>query len=287
MGPSAPSVVNFSIERSGDQGATWGILATVEADVSTYTDTSVLDGQSYAYRVLALTTSQTVLYQGEAAVAVPLIAPSGLTDTVSGGSILLQWVNGSQTATGNTVERSDDGGVTWSTLASVGPAVTQFTDTTAPDGGDYLYQVAATAAGTPPSPSTTAQASIRLRPHRSDGDDRIHGRATRLDRPQRLRHRIAVERSPDGVTWSDLATVDASATNYTDTTAADGSGYQYRVQAVKGSLTSDFTAASVSIPLAAPSDLTAVVGSTSVQLTWVDHSVTATGYAVQRRLTAA
>ena len=65
--------------------------------------------------------------------------------------------------------------------------------------------------------------------------------------------------------------------------------YYYRVSAINAAGDSAFSnEASVSTPLAKPTSATATaVSSSQIDLTWVDNSVSETGYRIERKRTAA
>jgi ELWxxDGT repeat protein len=101
---------------------------------------------------------------------------------------------------------------------------------------------------------------------------------------------FVIERSPDGTTFSPVATLtDPSATTYTDDGLTASTPYYYRVYATTaGSNTPPSNLASATtqplIPLA-PTNLTAgpVDGSaTSIRLAWVDHSGNESGFRIER-----
>jgi FtsP/CotA-like multicopper oxidase with cupredoxin domain len=87
-----------------------------------------------------------------------------------------------------------------------------------------------------------------------------------------------------------IATTVTPLASYSDTTAPDGSTVNYQVIAYLGAAQSaPSNIATVVLPLAAPSALVATlpaVAPGSVTLTWVNNSVTATGFTVQRSTNA-
>jgi fibronectin type 3 domain-containing protein len=101
-------------------------------------------------------------------------APSNLTGTViSGNEVDITWTDNSNNETGFVIDRSTDGGNTYSQIATVGANVTIYHDTSLSPGQTVFYKVAATnAAGTsafttpfqatvaiPPAPPTNLQAT--------------------------------------------------------------------------------------------------------------------------------
>lgn len=96
-----------------------------------------------------------------------------------------------------------------------------------------------------------------------------------------------VERSPDGVTWTQIGgNLPANTTSYTDNTVAPATLYYYRVYAYISSLNSYSNVASVTTPnvtLNAPTSLVATaVSATRINLTWTDNDINEAGYKVER-----
>src|SRR5206468_4056693 len=94
------------------------------------------------------------------------------------------------------------------------------------------------------------------------------------------------ERSTGGG-WTQIGTVGANVTTYSDTTAAANTTYFYRVRAYAGSVNSAYSnQASTTTPApAAPGGLAATVASASqVNLSWADNAANETGFTVQRSL---
>lgn len=90
-------------------------------------------------------------------------------------------------------------------------------------------------------------------------------------------------------TFTDIATVGANATSYSDTTVAPNTGYDYRVRAAIGTLlsnpsnTASVTTPPAATPPAAPTALNAAaVSSTQVNLSWTDNANNETAYHVER-----
>ena len=99
-----------------------------------------------------------------------------------------------------------------------------------------------------------------------------------------------VERSPDGLTFSELVVLPADATTFSDTPLAPATTYWYRVQAFSGAGASAFTdpVSATTLPPPpppplAPTDLVATAASdTQINLTWTDNATDETGLRVER-----
>src|SRR5262249_56543835 len=87
-----------------------------------------------------------------------------------------------------------------------------------------------------------------------------------------------VERSTDGATFTQIATLGANATAYSDTGLTANTTYFYRVRAFFGAQASDYSnvaQATTGAPPAAPTGLTATaVSSGRINLAWTDNATT-------------
>lgn len=140
--------IGFRIERL-DAGV-WRQVAVVAANVVTWQDNGRPPATSCTYRVRA--------YNGagvsEASPAASVLTPAGQAPLAPGyvlgwwsslprRRVVLYWTDRSRTEQGFLIERSSDGGSTWSSLARVGRNVTRFNDLQVRGPGTYLYRVRA------------------------------------------------------------------------------------------------------------------------------------------------
>jgi hypothetical protein len=144
---NASNATGFQIERlNSDQ--TWTQVATVSASVTSWSDTGLTAGTTYTYQVRAYNAAGESAFSNlssattNAAANVPA-APSGLTATSKSKPlrVTLSWTDNSNNETGFNIERSTDGGVTWSLLATLGAGVTSYSDTSVANGNTYSYRV--------------------------------------------------------------------------------------------------------------------------------------------------
>ena len=139
-----------SIERSTD-GTNWAVLASVNHAVQTYTDSTLAEGGTYYFRIRnydsAATPPTYSAYATASAVTVPPAAPTHVEVVFSplptfAAKVL--WVDNATSETAYEIDRSSNGGSTWTTLTtSLPPNSTTYTDTTATAGQAYEYRVAA------------------------------------------------------------------------------------------------------------------------------------------------
>ena len=135
----------FKIERSGNGGSTYAQIATTTA--SSYSDTGLAAGTIYYYRVRAYNTAGDSSYSGaatattQAGVTIPA-APSGLSASAASTSqINLAWTDNSANETGFRVERSSNGGSTFTQVAAT--TANSYSNTGLAAGTTYLYRVCA------------------------------------------------------------------------------------------------------------------------------------------------
>src|SRR5438445_45803 len=171
---TAPSNLNslimdgYKIERSTDGGTTWStIVSSTGSTATTYSDTGLVHSTTYTYRVSAINsvgTSPSSNIASAKTFNVPT-APTGLTATaVSSSQINLSWTaptnNGGSAITGYKIERSTDGGTTWSTIvSSTGSTATTYSDTGLVHSTTYTYRVSAINLAGTSAPSNTASAT--------------------------------------------------------------------------------------------------------------------------------
>ncbi len=138
---------HFVIERK-EEGGSYGMLSTVGADTTSYTDGTVEDGKTYYYRVKAVNGAGESGYSNEARVRVPECsvppnAPSNLTATVvSSSEVDLFWKDNSDNEDGFKIERKVSGG-TYETVATVGADKITYRDSGLTKGVVYYYRVKA------------------------------------------------------------------------------------------------------------------------------------------------
>src|SRR5207245_222589 len=123
----------------------------------------------YAYRVSAINSVGTSAPSNTASATTNSAAtapspPTGLTATaVSSSQINISWTaptnNSGRVITGYKIERSTDGGTTWSTIVSnTGSTATTYSDTGLVHSTTYTYRVSAINSAGTSAPSNTASA---------------------------------------------------------------------------------------------------------------------------------
>ncbi|HXO84922.1 MAG TPA: PIG-L family deacetylase [Gemmatimonadales bacterium] len=141
----------FHLERAPDAGGvagTYAEIATVGANVATYSDADVTADTRYWYRVRAFTAVGNSSYSlAVSASTSPPAAPSALGATVVNSSqINLAWTDNAPDEQGFSIERADDaGGIagTYAEIATVAAGVVTYSNTGLAGGTRYWYRVRA------------------------------------------------------------------------------------------------------------------------------------------------
>jgi len=155
----------FVVERSNDLGVTWNQIGLpTAANVTTFSDTSVLPLGTYQYQVCAFNGSGDSLPSNVAEVTTPDLPPAAPTDLVatviSSAQVDLAWTDASNNEDGFRIERSDDGGTTWNQIGLPTAAdVTTFSDTSVLPLSTYQCQVYASNASGNSAPSNVLDVS--------------------------------------------------------------------------------------------------------------------------------
>ncbi|MBI5148794.1 fibronectin type III domain-containing protein, partial [Candidatus Pacearchaeota archaeon] len=100
--------------------------------------------------------------------------------------------------------------------------------------------------------------------------------------------KFIIERSTDGISFTQIITVPANNISYTDTGLSCLTTYYYRVKAANSVGESGYTnIVNVKTPAqpipSAPTNLAGTATSTSVSLTWVDNSINENGFSIERK----
>ena len=277
-------------------GGDWQQIATLGGNsvtTATITGQSLLPGSQYAFRVRA---SSNIVYQNSlpsnvvsATVAAPP-APSGLVATVSASQVDLRWEGNAGDLANYLVERSLDN-ATWTTLATLSPQSTTYTDSGVVERTTYYYRVQAANDQGISTSSTAAVTTMPLAPDNLvvNSIDAGHVTLTWQNRSTQA-DRYTVEQLIGG-SWQEIAGVwDRYAT--TATIAGNfqpATTYSFRVRAsvVLGSWLysppSNVVVLTTATWPAAPTNLAATAtSSSSIRLTWRDNATSATGYTVLR-----
>jgi hypothetical protein len=239
---------DFHIERSPNGSSSWTQIATVGANVTSYSNTGLTCSTRYYYRVRAHRhgDGQYSPYSGTTSVTTQACstapaAPSGLTASASSRSqINLSWADNSSDESDFHIERSPNGTSTWTQVATVGANVKAYSNTGLSCRTRYYYRVRAHRHGDNKYSGYSNVASTRTLacPHRTSAAPFALTAAPASQTEITLSWTnysngetgFEIERSPAGADeWMVLAAVEKNVTGYLDGELSCGSIYDYRV----------------------------------------------------------
>lgn len=294
--------VGFRIEQRVQGTGDWEELASVEADVASYSDTGLHSVHANLYRVRACNpagcsdfSTQTNPATERAPAGAPN-APTNLSATaVSTSQIDLSWNDNSTDEAAFLIYRFWGGSGSWEQIALLGPNTTDFSDTGLEAGRAHYYLVLActvsvcsdisnmastlTLGTPPPVAAPTGFSATVASPTQID--------LTWTDNSEN-EVSFVIHRSPDGVSdWVTIANLGPNTTFYSDTDLTEGVWY-YLMRACSYETCSDYTdvvSTGTIPPPNAPSGLQATgVSATQVDLVWTDNSDDEIGFSIQRSL---
>lgn len=212
-----------------------------------------------------------------------------VANTVAAGQINLAWADNATNEAGFKVECSSDG-VNWNMIATLGANVANFSNSGLSAGSTYMYRVYAYNTATASDYSNQANATLApVSPSGLIATAASAGQITLTWTDVSGEAGYKVERSLDGVTWTQIAITSANATSFTNSGLSASTTYSYRVRATNNGGDSGFTnvasattLAAVTLP-SAPSGLVATgVSKSRVDLTWVDNASNEQGVKIER-----
>jgi hypothetical protein len=265
---------SIEVEKSRDGGSSWTTIATgLTPSTTSYTDTGVSRPAELRYRIVrvtdhtAATSASATEYtpsnlSSEVNAVTVLPAPSDLSSSFSSGSIDLSWtINDLSEDGGIDVERSSDGGSTYSDVATgLAPSTTSYSDSSITTGESYTYRVerntdhATATSGTTTQQTLTSPSNLSVTASTEDQLDLSWTAADGEDGYYVYRAESSGSTQSD---YTQIANLAAGTTSYTDTSREDGEQYFYRVASYAGSAEKLSGEASGTTILPAPSSLTA------------------------------
>ncbi|MDO9535639.1 MAG: fibronectin type III domain-containing protein [Bacillota bacterium] len=282
--------VGFKIERR--QEAAIEEINIGEGGTS-FSDTGLTPDTTYTYCVQAYDINTLAHSDFSELVSVTTVivpeSPSNLeAAVVTDTRVSLTWTDTSNNETGFKIERKTSTGA-YSQIAAVAANSTSFLDTGLTAGSTYTYRVRAYNAagdsnysneatvftGKPTAPTNlvaTTVSTSRIDLNWTDTANNETG--------------FKIERRT-GSTWSQVASVGANATTYSDTGLSANITYYYRVRAYNTAGDSSYSseASAITAVILAPSNLAAAtVSNSQIDLTWTDNSNNETGFRIERKI---
>jgi titin len=289
---TSSSEQGFKIERSTD-GTNFTIATYASANATTATVSTLTPATTYWFRVRAYDS----FMDGSPSTAVqattlpPPSAPANLTATVLGAtSIRLDWTDTSSSEQGFKVERSTDGGSTWTSSGQVGANTVTFTNYGLAPATSYSFRVRAYDGSANSDPSNVAVAATLPPPPPPTGVTAtpIGTTSIRLNWTDASTYEsgFKVERSTDGTNFTVVAYAPANAGTATLYMLTPSTTYWFRVRAYEGitdGSPSPIVSAATYGPPPAPLAFSGqALSTTSVVLTWTNASTWQGGVTIER-----
>jgi hypothetical protein len=286
----------FYIERKIGAAGAYVSVANVGANVTTYTNSGLVQNTEYYYRVRAYNASGYSAYSDEvSAVTLPQpvpFAPSNLSaNALSISQIKIDWIDNSGDETRFYIERKTGVNDTYNQVTYVGVNVTSYTNSGLTPNTEYYYRVRAYNAGgystySDEVSATTLPLSAPSELSVSSASYTTVTLAWTDNSTGESGFRIERKTGVEG-TYAQIAAVGANVTSYANTGLKQGTEYYYRVRAYYGSYYSDYSNevnVTTSTSLPPPSGLVAVpLSSTQINLAWTDNSSDETYFYIERK----
>ena len=276
----------YRIERKTGTG-NYTEIATVGENVTRYNSVGLTENTIYTYRIRAYHGTKKAHYSNELTATTRLNKPASLTaESVLGKQINFTWTDNSAHETGYKIERKSAASG-YVEIAKVGANVTSYNSVGLTEQTPYSYRVRAynavgnssysneinsiTTICTPGTLETTAISTTQIDLSWTDNSGREIG--------------YKIERKAGNGNYTEVATVGANVTRYSDTGLMLSTTYTYRVKANAASVESAYSNESTATTfLAAPTRfLAAVASSSEVYLSWTDNSNNETGFVIERK----
>jgi len=295
---NATNELGYRIESKIGSTGTYELVTTLGPNIIAATINSLLEGTRYYFRLQAFNAGGVSAYSNEQPVTTILNYPGTLTaQALSSSQVILNWTDRSATETGFAIERSPVTNTSYTQIATATANTTSFTDSGLSEFTTYWYRVRAYNTDTTSAYSNEKQVTTLHNVPAAPSGLRITSLLSNQvslswtdNSGNESGFKIQRKQGVTG-TYADITTTVANITSYTDrdTALRDGTSYYYRVCATNSAGDSAFSnEASGTTPLAKPTSATATaVSSSQINLTWIDNSVSETGYKIERKRTAA
>ncbi len=225
----------------------------------------------------------------------PPAAPTGLTaSAVAATSVTLTWVDNATDETGYVVQRKAPGGAYTQVGPTLPPNTTSFVDTSVSPASSYRYRVFAQNQVGPSAPSNEISVTTPEAAPAAPSNLAVSGATTNsltLTWTDNALNEagFAIERQdPSTGQWSQIKTVGANVTTYTNTGLSPATSYSYRVRASNSVGYSDYsnvaTGTTLTPPPPAPPTNLSVTGATTSSLTlaWTPVGTGISGFTIER-----
>lgn len=284
---------SYALERKTGIDGSWAQIGSTTVSATTFTDLGVTVGNTYYYRVTAVNGSLTSLASNELAVPVtPPTIPSPLVATTnSSSSITLAWPN-VELETGYKLERGTSAAGPWTQIATPAADAITFQTTGLAQSTTYFFRIRATNnigdSGYSEVVSATTLQAPPAAPSIFYVASNYYYQVGLAWTDVSYEDSYVVEKAPTSSgTWTQLATLPANTTSYTDASVAASTLYYYRIKAVNAAGASAYYTTSNTTPApqppATPSGIVLrVISGSQLLISW-NNVLDETGYIIERR----
>jgi uncharacterized delta-60 repeat protein len=292
----APDASGYRVERSTD-GVNFVQAGPDQPNTATsFSDTGLVPNTTYTYRIHAFKSGGTCpwdTFSTTTTVTTSVAAPDGLTASAANTTqVDLAWNDHTASETGFVIVRCSGSGCSnFAQVATVGPNVTTYQDTSVASGLGYTYEVRATSTSVPWDSTYSAAASATTPTVGTPVLTATRGSESRVSLswtdPLTDETGYQVERSSDGTNFVQVGgSLPANSARYSDTTVAAATAYTYRVRGFKTATNGWETVsntATVTTTINAPTGLSAAAANTTqVNLSWTRTTEGESGFKVER-----
>ena len=280
----------YEVQRATAEGGPYSNVADLAANAVGYRDAGLSLG-AYWYRVRAKNDGGFGDFSNRAFVSDPRapLAPSGTNATPQSSTwIRITWVDNATNESGARVQRSQDGGSTWTTVRTIyGTNAASSDDSPVTSDRELCYRVLAFNAYGDSPPSNTDCTIAPLAPSALSTTviDYQTVDLAWMDNSA-VEDGYEVQRAPQGGNWATVADLVPNSTSYRDV-APTNATYWYKVRAKKDGGYSHFSN-SVQVTLASEPPAAPSIGnaspssSTHVFTSWIDNSTNEEGFRIER-----
>jgi fibronectin type 3 domain-containing protein len=250
---------SFIVARSATAGGPYSDVANLAANTTSYSDTGRSPATTYYYVIRAVNAGGSSPNSNEAGATTlptPPTAPSGLAGTAASSSqINLSWADNSSNEANFIVARSTTVGGPYTDIATLGANVTSYNNTGLAADTTYYYVVRASNTGGTSANSNEANArTLKVAPAAASGLAATAFDSTRIDLTwvdnSSNEDNFIVRRSTSsGGPFSDVATLGANATSFSETGLSQSTTYYYVIRAVNNGGSADSAQASATTPM--------------------------------------
>ena len=279
----------FNILRSVDGGEFAQLGRALGNTTRTFTDATAQTNHTYRYTLQAFNTTNMSTQTFSTCVLTPLVMPSQVTTAViSSSAVTLSWRCNDSSGTGFFIVRATDGR-TFTFLTKINDASeTSYTDSTVTTGVAYSYKIRSIVGFEPITNASAATAPVTAaialaNPTNISATVAATSAAISWSGIDARARSAVVQRSTAGGAYTTIATLARTATAYTDTTVATGTGYTYRVLATSAVVAAGTSAtASVTTLLSVPRDVRAVTSGSAAAISWLDSNRAGISFRIMR-----